>query len=255
MCEYLSTHAFSTPTRGLRLLEMGCGDSTMLPIFANQFKFEVSGIDYSAVGCERAIQRLSNCGVQGKIVQTDFFSPPAEMLDTYDVVWSWGVIEHFINTAAVVCSFARFVKPGGLLITAIPNLAGAGGLLLSKMDKVVYDKHVVIDREQLRQAHEDAGLQIIDCNYLMSMNLAMCNMAGNEGARGLVRYLKKSLVLGLHVATVPVFFVEHGLGRLLPPNRLTSPYVVCVTRRGEKLNERSATGAPGENGLHSHSAN
>lgn len=53
-----------------------------------------------------------------------FFSPPASMLGKFDVVVTFGVVEHFIDTRACLDAMSQFLKPGGLLVTSIPNLAG-----------------------------------------------------------------------------------------------------------------------------------
>src|SRR5579871_3084155 len=47
------------------LLEIGCGGSRFLPYFARSFGFTVSGLDYSATGCEQARRVLKEEGVKG----------------------------------------------------------------------------------------------------------------------------------------------------------------------------------------------
>src|SRR5689334_3068852 len=40
------------------LLEVGCGSSGWLPYFAKKYNLEVSGIDYSEIGCKLAEENL-----------------------------------------------------------------------------------------------------------------------------------------------------------------------------------------------------
>ena len=44
------------------------------------------------------MQILSIEGVKGDIVCADFFSPPESMIEEFDVVISFGVLEHFEDT-------------------------------------------------------------------------------------------------------------------------------------------------------------
>ena len=118
-----------------------------LPYFAKEFAFEVYGIDYSEIGCQQAKQILEYEGVNGKIVCADFFSPPGSMLKAFDVVVSFGVLEHFEDTTACIAAFSKFLKPGGLLITNIPNLCGLNGLIQKMINRSIFDIHVPLDKK------------------------------------------------------------------------------------------------------------
>ena len=72
--------------RTVRLLEVGCARSRWLPYFAAEHGYEVTGLDYSTMGCEQARQILAAAGVEGRIVEGDLFSPPEELLEAFDVV-------------------------------------------------------------------------------------------------------------------------------------------------------------------------
>ena len=52
--EYFTSIFSSFDTKGKKLLEVGCARSAWLPYFANEFGFEVWGVDYSESGCEQA---------------------------------------------------------------------------------------------------------------------------------------------------------------------------------------------------------
>jgi len=63
------------------------------------------------------------------IVCGELFGPPPWMQEMFDIVMSWGVIEHFEDTAGCLQACSRFLKPGGTMITVIPNMCGIPGLL------------------------------------------------------------------------------------------------------------------------------
>lgn len=89
----------SLETRGKKLLEVGCARSVWLPYFAKEFGFRVSGIDYSEIGCQQAIEVLHREGVQGEVVCTDLWALPPSLVGQFDVLISCGVVEHFQDTA------------------------------------------------------------------------------------------------------------------------------------------------------------
>lgn len=218
-------------TQGRELLECGCGGSVLLPYFAKEFGFRVSGVDYSEAGCRLARRVLQEANVEGEIICADFFSPPKELCGRFDVVVSFGVAEHFTNTASCIVAFGRLLRPGGLLITSVPNMAGPIGGLQKVFSRAVFDKHVVLNAESLRRAHETAGLEIKKCDYFLFLNLGVLNI--NEIERGTVEYaVKRAGLQALRALTAAVWILEEAFGSFRP-NRVTSPYIVCRAIRPE----------------------
>jgi 2-polyprenyl-3-methyl-5-hydroxy-6-metoxy-1,4-benzoquinol methylase len=211
-------------TQGEKILEIGCARSMWLPYFAKEFAFEVYGIDYSEVGCQQAKQILENEGVNGKIVCVDFFSPPGSMVEAFDVVVSFGVLEHFKDTTACVAAFSKFLKPGGLLITNIPNLCGLNGLIQKMINRPIFDIHVPLNIDTLMRVHQINGLRIISCNYFLFANLGAVN----------IENLKETLfykVARLRSWINEVLWIFERVVPALKPNRWSSPYINCVATK------------------------
>ena len=103
------------------------------------FCFNVCGIDYSENGCIHSKRILEQQGIAGEIVLGDFFNPPKEMYKKFDVVVSFGVVEHFQETAECLKALRKYLKPGGIIITVIPNMAGLIGTLQRILNKKIYD--------------------------------------------------------------------------------------------------------------------
>jgi 2-polyprenyl-3-methyl-5-hydroxy-6-metoxy-1,4-benzoquinol methylase len=213
----------------MRLLEIGCAKSAWLPYFAKEFGFSVFGIDYSPIGCEMARKVLHANGVEGEVVCADIFSPPEDMLETFDVVVSFGVVEHFDDTASCLRAASSFLKPGGLLITNIPNMVGWIGSVQKMVNKPVYDIHQLIDRARLREAHELAGLQVIECDYFVSTSFGVNNLIGIS-INTVMGFLKKVLLVILVRASMLVWLIESKIG-YFPSTKLASPYINCVARK------------------------
>lgn len=150
---------------GRRLLEMGCGGSKWLPWFAREMGYDVEGVDYSTRGCINARQGLDAADVTGRIHCVDFLQLGPEFNGKYDVVTSFGVIEHFVQPADVLQLFARCLRREGLMLTFVPNMAGLYGELIKRFDRALYDTHVLFDLGQLASFHEVAGLDVVHAAY------------------------------------------------------------------------------------------
>jgi 2-polyprenyl-3-methyl-5-hydroxy-6-metoxy-1,4-benzoquinol methylase len=208
-------------TENNRLLEIGCARSVWLPYFAKEFGFRVYGIDYSKTGCQQALQLLANEGVEGKIVCADFFSPPESMIEGFDVVVSFGVLEHFENTEGCIFAFSRYLKHKGMLIVNIPNMSGLIGRIQKFVNRNVFDIHVPLTPESIMEAHRMNGLEPVSCNYFLFANLGVLNFENLEGSPLYQWVLQTFCWLNR-----TIWFFEH----LIPvaPNRWSSPYINCV---------------------------
>ena len=227
--EYFGEAFANIKTSGKGLLEIGCARSIWLSYFANTFGFKVSGIDYSARGCEDTKRSLANDGIASEIVCADFFEAPSWMNDKYDVIVSFGVAEHFQDTQACIKAFAKLLKPGGLMITFIPNMAGLIGHVQRLVDRAVFDIHMQLKADDLRQAHEQSGLEVLKCNYFLSTNFGVCNIE-KRTPQTISWLCKKSLVAALLRVSMAVWLVEECVASI-KPNHVTSPYIACLARK------------------------
>jgi len=223
--EYFTGAFSSFDTKGKKLLEIGCARSAWLPYFAREFGFDVHGLDYSELGCQQARAVLANEGVEGEIVCADFFSAPPQLTGAFDVVVSFGVVEHFQNTSECLAAFARFLRPGGLLVTSIPNLTGLNGSLQKLFGRAVFDIHVPLNREALAEAHSRSGLDVTSCEYFLLLNLGVVNV---ERMRGTVWH---TLISGLNSCLSKLIWLVDSIRPVVPRNAWSSPYTNCLARK------------------------
>jgi SAM-dependent methyltransferase len=98
-------------TRGLKVLEIGCGLGTDGAQFAKAGA-DYTGIDLTQASIELARKKFALAGLRGEFRVSD-----AENLDfadeTFDVVYSHGVLHHTPDTATAVREIHRILKPGG----------------------------------------------------------------------------------------------------------------------------------------------
>ncbi|MBT3788772.1 MAG: class I SAM-dependent methyltransferase [Alphaproteobacteria bacterium] len=216
------------PTYESSVIELGCGRSIWLPWFAKRFGLEVGGLDYSQTGCHQAEALLARDNIEGDILEGDIFAPPENMLNRFDVVTSFGLVEHFTDTASCISSCAAFAKPGGLIVSEIPNMFGLNGAIVKVINRRVYDMHVPMTREMLVAAHKKAGLEILDSHYLMFANLNVSFL--NQKAPQIFQ----TLVNGSLYAVTRLFWWLETNGLKLPATAFASPYVIVVARKPVK---------------------
>jgi SAM-dependent methyltransferase len=207
------------------LLEVGCGHSSWLPYFAQRFGLQVSGLDYSERGCESARQILRRAGVPGDVVCADLFDPPAHLLDRFTAVVTFGVVEHFTDTSSCVGALMRYLAPGGVLVTVVPNMTGLIGLIEKAINPDVYGIHVRLGPRALAAAHEAAGLAVRRSEFLLSTNFGVLNVSDLEA--GTYTRVKAALCANLSRLSKLVWAIEERL-KPLPATRAFAPYVVCV---------------------------
>lgn len=96
---------------GRQVLEIGAGMGTDLAQFARHGA-TVTDYDLSAGHLERARENFALRGLQGTFLHGDAEELPFDD-DTFDLVYSNGVIHHTPNTHRVVAEAFRVLKPGG----------------------------------------------------------------------------------------------------------------------------------------------
>ncbi len=214
--------------------EVGCGSSGWLPYFAKKYDYLVSGLDYSEVGCMLARKNLELLNIPyHNIFCKDIFHPNPTNGEKFDVVFSYGVIEHFSEPQKVIQIFKTFASENGVLITLIPNFTGLAGRLTKYFIKDVYDIHNVINSRQLASYHENNGLEIIKNGYAGAF------------AFGVIPWIRSNhwLFRKNTVRRKVTLFILRACDRItgaifkaLPFDLSTqffSPYVICIAKKNE----------------------
>jgi ubiquinone/menaquinone biosynthesis C-methylase UbiE len=127
---------------GDQVLEVGGGMGTDLAQFAKHGAF-TTDLDLSSGHLEHAKRNFGLRGLAGKFLHGDAENMPFDD-NSFDVVYSNGVIHHTPNTARVVSEMRRVLKPGGKAIVMVyaenslhywRNLFTAIGIEQGKLDR------------------------------------------------------------------------------------------------------------------------
>jgi SAM-dependent methyltransferase len=122
-------------------LEIGCYPGRYLTVFGD-LGYTLNGIDYAG-DVESMKQWLTDCGYKvNQIIKEDLFCYQFE--EKYDVVTSYGFIEHFENWEHVLQLHLNAVADDGYLVLDVPNFVGKfQNFIHRNFNKTSYATHVL----------------------------------------------------------------------------------------------------------------
>jgi SAM-dependent methyltransferase len=215
--QYLKPAEIGNP---IDFLEIGCFPGRFLFYFATEFGYRVSGVDF--VPQAAAIPGwLAEKQVEARVAVEDFFqfSPSRG----YDVVGSFGFVEHFPQWEEVLNRHLALLNPGGTLIVEMPNFRYGQYWLRRILNPTLLDGHFleVMDPGQWARALESRGLEVLYCGYYQTFRFW-----GGLAGRGLVRLFRKIIMEPVRFAQrmINIFHINY-------PNRYFSPYIFIIARQ------------------------
>jgi SAM-dependent methyltransferase len=134
--------------RGLQVLEIGCGLGT------DGAQFARAGADYTGVDLTEAAVSLARRNFELQNLPGEFRTADAENLDfaadTFDLVYSHGVLHHTPDTARAIQEVHRVLKPSGRAV-----------VMLYHRDSYNYRINIsVLRRAGARLLHSESGLRL-----------------------------------------------------------------------------------------------
>lgn len=102
----------------IKICEIGCGGGKLIKKIADNFNYDPFGIEYSKEGVRQAKENGVNA-ILGDAFDEEFINKHKE---EFDVVISYGFIEHIIPTQKAIKPHLDILKKGGILILQIPRL-------------------------------------------------------------------------------------------------------------------------------------
>jgi SAM-dependent methyltransferase len=203
-----------------RMIELGSAPGRNLLRWKANFNCDVYGVDFSKTGLEIQRRLLLRHGVEsshsidGDFLNADFQDAHRE---SFDIVYSAGLIEHFGDPGQAVAAHLALLRPGGLLVVSIPNIAGFYRHLLP--DAVVKAHNLAIMRQPSFAALFDRPeLEVLFCGYYGCLCLGI---AFDDRS-----FLHRRVLPYLQIGT-------NFLSRIvpLPETRWTSPFLLAVSRK------------------------
>lgn len=125
---------------GARVLEVGCAPGKVLAWVAAGLNASVAGLDYSARGLGQTRRLFDALGIQADLRQEDLRKTTFHR-ESFDVVYSLGVIEHFDDPRDIVNDHLALVRPGGVAVMTVPRYQGLYGSLQRYFDAEILNYH------------------------------------------------------------------------------------------------------------------
>jgi SAM-dependent methyltransferase len=100
--------------KGSKVLEIGCVPAGRLYFLQKHFQTETYGLDYSLKGLFKSIKYKNH------LVCSDLYYPPFKD-ESFDLVYSLGVIEHFDVPSEVIGKHLDLVRKNGFILITVPN--------------------------------------------------------------------------------------------------------------------------------------
>jgi 2-polyprenyl-6-hydroxyphenyl methylase/3-demethylubiquinone-9 3-methyltransferase len=212
----------------LTFFEAGCGGSMWLPYLSRAYGWHVAGVDYSARGCATAAATLRAAGVDGVILQRDLLEAQPDLEARFDIVYSAGLVEHFTNPVPMLRQFARFLKPGGAVVTLVPNFHNPATVVQRLVGPQRLAGHRVYSARQLEAVHVDAGFRTETVQYLGIGGMVVPDFSvGSKTPRARAYRVARA---GASNVVRAARRLADGARVILPHTRWTSPSIGYIGR-------------------------
>jgi len=213
------------------LLDIGCAAGTFLLTMRKLGTWQVTGVEFSEDVAAVARERYDLDVISGTLEETTFAD------EQFDVVTMWDVLEHVHDPMGTLKEIFRILKPDGILLIRVPNLACWDIKLFGK-HWAGFDapRHLYVFTPQtLQKMMAEAGFDIFEnscksagyMTFVLSVKFWLT--AKNVSAE------TKSLLLGIlyhpiaRLITVPLFAI--------PNIGLHGPLVVSTAKKTVKSSE------------------
>lgn len=189
---------------GMRALEVGCGAGHFLSLLQERAA-ELHGLDNSEEAIRLAQGRSPAVRLhRGTVLSAGYGA------STFDIVWSFHVLEHVEEPSAFLHELARVLKPGGTLLLRVPNAdsleAALAGPAWFHFDWPFHVMHW--NERSLRVALERAGFTRIRFGgaWLEYRQAFLYSLLAALGLKKL-SFAAKVLTLPLQILAVPVSLI------------------------------------------------
>jgi 2-polyprenyl-3-methyl-5-hydroxy-6-metoxy-1,4-benzoquinol methylase len=213
----------------VKLIEIGSAPGVFAARLAKMLGATPYGIEFTNSGANVNRLFFQKLGYPAEnVIHGDFFDDTliANHLGKFNVVMSNGFVEHFENPHDVVARHLSLLKPGGILIVAIPNLRGAFSLYgrwTVPGYKRIHNLNLM-KFEQFKAANTHVGLETLECKYCGTLHVNVDPMP----TKGLGKPIFKMWMM--------FEAVIHRLRRMINPkmhfnSAAFSPFIVYIGKK------------------------
>jgi len=160
---------------GYKALEVGSAPGENLLRFHRMFGYAPYGVEYSKIGAELNKELFLSHNIDARnVICSDFFSDEfqAKYREYFNIVSSFGFIEHFSNVEEVIDKHLNLLAPRGTLVVAIPNFRGINYWLMRFFKKENIDSHnlIIMKKHSFKKLFSNRQLSTLYCDYAGTFN-------------------------------------------------------------------------------------
>ncbi|TAH03764.1 MAG: methyltransferase domain-containing protein [Sphingobacteriales bacterium] len=149
------------------------------------------------------------------IIEADLFK--YKPLKKYDLVSSFGLIEHFLDTKNIIAKHLEFLNQNGTLFITLPNFKGVNGWVQKSFDPENYNKHYIdcMDLDLLSATAKELGLKNVQTFYYGGFSTWLENKS--EKPKWVQNMVKAIWLFGKILTRI-----------IRVENKFLSPYIVLI---------------------------
>ncbi len=171
------------------VLDVGCATGIIGEGLYNEKKCNVIGIDYSEKSLE--IARQKNSYDRLFKINLDYFSDELNEYENYfDYIIMADVLEHLKIPGSILANFKKLLKPGGLFLISIPNIAHGSLKLKLLQNKFEYTEYGLLDNTHISFFTLENIIQLLNrLNFeLITLNRVYLDIEETEQKIDLSKY-------------------------------------------------------------------
>lgn len=149
--------------RGMVILEVGCAPGKQLAYIGQNLGATIAGLDFSESGIALSRGLCRRLGIPADLRCEDIFHTTFQP-ESFDLVYSLGVIEHFDDPSLIVRRHLELLKPGGICLLLIPNFDGVYGRLQNYFDPEnlrIHNTDIMTPNAMRNLAPPDISLDVV----------------------------------------------------------------------------------------------
>lgn len=139
-----------------KFLEIGCSPGRWLIYFNKEFNYQITGIEYTEIGAKLSRDNLAASDITGNVFNEDVFETSLSK-ENFDIVFSYGFLEHFQDSENIIKTHWNFLKKGGYMILIIPNFKNSINYIIQRLiDRDNIKKHKLISAKKLKEYFDNS---------------------------------------------------------------------------------------------------
>jgi len=210
--------------KGQIALEIGCAPGKWMVLLYEKLHYNIDGFEYLDVAAEKTRKNFVQCDIPKEnfnVVTADFLT--AKPKPIYDLVTSFGFIEHFENYEEIYQKHLAYTKNGGYIVIGFPNFRGINYYIQLLIDKIsgteIIKNHNIsmMDLDLMKSIIKNSNKKIIYANYIGGFESALfdTNKIKNKILRLFIKIIIKLLSIvfptttNKHICSYLIFIVKN----------------------------------------------